>query len=42
MEFIHVKEIIHVEKYFNRNSAGFAYEAAAVARFIAAGKTEAP
>lgn len=36
------KEIIDAGGYFYPNSAGFAYEAAAVARCIAAGKTEAP
>jgi dihydrodiol dehydrogenase / D-xylose 1-dehydrogenase (NADP) len=36
------EEIINAGKYFYPNSAGFAYEAAAVARCIAAGKTEAP
>jgi len=36
------KEIIDAGGYFYPNSAGLAYEAAAVARCIAAGKTEAP
>lgn len=36
------KEITAAGAYFYPNSAGFAYEAAAVARCIAAGKTEAP
>eukprot|EP00550_Attheya_septentrionalis_P009827 CAMPEP_0198285774 /NCGR_PEP_ID=MMETSP1449-20131203/5020_1 /TAXON_ID=420275 /ORGANISM="Attheya septentrionalis, Strain CCMP2084" /LENGTH=274 /DNA_ID=CAMNT_0043983327 /DNA_START=535 /DNA_END=1359 /DNA_ORIENTATION=+ len=36
------EEIITAGSYFYPNSAGFAYEAAAVARCIAAGKTEAP
>lgn len=35
-------EIIEAGKYFYPNSAGFAYEAAAVARCIASGITEAP
>jgi dihydrodiol dehydrogenase / D-xylose 1-dehydrogenase (NADP) len=35
-------EIIVAGRYFYPNSAGFAYEAAAVARCIAAGKKEAP
>ena len=35
-------EIIEAGKYHYPNSAGFAYEAAAVARCIASGKTEAP
>lgn len=36
------EEIIKAGKYFYPNSAGLAYEAAAVARCIKAGKTEAP
>lgn len=36
------EEITNAGSYFYPNSAGFAYEAAAVARCIAAGKTEAP
>ena len=36
------EEIIKAGKYHYPNSAGLAYEAAAVARCIAAGKTEAP
>jgi len=36
------EEIIKAGRYFYPNSAGLAYEAAAVARCIAAGKTEAP
>lgn len=36
------EEITNAGGYFYPNSAGFAYEAAAVARCIAAGKTEAP
>ncbi len=36
------EEIIKAGKYYYPNSAGLAYEAAAVARCIAAGKTEAP
>lgn len=36
------EEIINTGKYFYPNSAGLAYEAAAVARCIKAGKTEAP
>jgi dihydrodiol dehydrogenase / D-xylose 1-dehydrogenase (NADP) len=36
------KEIIDAGGYFYPNSAGLSYEAAAVARCIAAGKTEAP
>lgn len=36
------QEIIDAGGYFYPNSAGFAYEAAAVARCIASGKTEAP
>ena len=35
-------DIIDAGKYYYPNSAGFAYEAAAVARCIASGKTEAP
>jgi dihydrodiol dehydrogenase / D-xylose 1-dehydrogenase (NADP) len=35
-------EIVKAGLYYYPNSAGFAYEAAAVARCIAAGKTEAP
>ncbi len=36
------EEIIKAGNYFYPNSAGLAYEAAAVARCIAAGKTETP
>lgn len=36
------QDITNAGGYFYPNSAGFAYEAAAVARCIAAGKTEAP
>ena len=36
------KEITDAGGYFYPNSAGLAYEAAAVARCIASGKTEAP
>ena len=36
------EEITNVGGYFYPNSAGFCYEAAAVAHCIAAGKTEAP
>ena len=36
------EEIINAGGYFYPNSAGFIYEAAAVARCIAAGKKEAP
>jgi len=36
------QEIIEAGGYFYPNSAGFAYEAAAVARCIASGKTEVP
>lgn len=36
------KEITEAGGFIYPNSAGFAYEAAAVARCIAAGKTEAP
>lgn len=36
------EDIINAGGYFYPNSAGFCYEAAAVARCIAAGKTEAP
>mmetsp|Transcript_7405 Transcript_7405/g.16842 ORF Transcript_7405/g.16842 Transcript_7405/m.16842 type:complete len:125 (-) Transcript_7405:531-905(-) len=36
------EEIVNAGGYFYPNSAGFAYEAAAVARCIKNGKTEAP
>jgi dihydrodiol dehydrogenase / D-xylose 1-dehydrogenase (NADP) len=39
---VDTEEITNAGGYFYPNSAGFAYEAAAVARCIGAGKTEAP